>query len=226
MRSPASDDLGRIHTRRPRSTGLPVTQIDAEKHPDFDPEEGGRFVTLCETHSTFCQHDTFSLARAHTASPEEWCEPCREVAEKRGRDKTSGFTEEDRERARQSRSEAARKRAEAREQEKRRRSAEERAQEVWARFTVLAPPLEPEYTEEEDAAREEIRVKIADLVVGEKEDGFPAVLAALQEERAGLYRTAYVRALRRRGWTLERNGHGRVLRKGEERIPLPPGYLS
>ena len=53
---------------------MPV--IDANTHPDFNASEGGRWVTFCDTHGQFCQHESRSLARAFMGSPEEWCSGC------------------------------------------------------------------------------------------------------------------------------------------------------
>lgn len=72
-----------VKSRTARSTGLLVELIDAEASPDFDPAEGGRWVTLCVEHSEFVQHETRRLATSFLATPEEWCEACRPVAEER-----------------------------------------------------------------------------------------------------------------------------------------------
>lgn len=51
-----------------------VLIIDARGSDDFREDEGGRWVTFCEEHGDFCQHDTRALARDFKDAPEEWCE--------------------------------------------------------------------------------------------------------------------------------------------------------
>jgi hypothetical protein len=65
-------------TRRNRKTGSIIALLDAA-HPDsmFRSDEGGRWVTFCETHGLFVQHDTFKLARDWMAEPTCWCQECR-----------------------------------------------------------------------------------------------------------------------------------------------------
>jgi hypothetical protein len=58
-----------------RDTGATVTVATAA---DLGLDSaGGRWVTVCETHSTVCNHATLALARSH-ASRCEWCEECRD----------------------------------------------------------------------------------------------------------------------------------------------------
>lgn len=66
-----------------RSTGVTVELIDGE-HPDcdlFDPDEGGRWATICREHASIVQHETWKLARQFLGHPEEWCDDCRAIAE-------------------------------------------------------------------------------------------------------------------------------------------------
>lgn len=69
---------GCVEIRRARSTGTRVGVYHAEQAA-IDPS-GGRWVTVCETHSTLCNHDTLALARLHRSDPAGWCEDCREAA--------------------------------------------------------------------------------------------------------------------------------------------------
>jgi len=41
--------------------------------------EAGKWVTVCETHGTLCNHRTRALASFHLAAPWGWCEDCREL---------------------------------------------------------------------------------------------------------------------------------------------------
>jgi DNA-directed RNA polymerase specialized sigma24 family protein len=56
-----------------------VQVFDARKHPDFNEDEGGRWITFCDPHGQFCQHETRSLARAFAQAPEEWCSECQKA---------------------------------------------------------------------------------------------------------------------------------------------------
>ena len=76
---------GVVEARRTRETGRYVALIDALESPDYVPAEGGRWVTFCDRHGTFCQHETRALGRAFLAAPSEWCEPC-------GQDRLEGRT--------------------------------------------------------------------------------------------------------------------------------------
>jgi hypothetical protein len=67
-----------IQERRCRATGAIVSVIDAERSADFETAEGGRWVTYCETHETFCQHETRALAVHHAADSGTWCGLCAE----------------------------------------------------------------------------------------------------------------------------------------------------
>lgn len=64
--------------RKARSTGTTVQLLDAE-HPgsEFDPGDGGRWVTLCVDHGGYVQHDALANARDWSTVPEQWCPYCR-----------------------------------------------------------------------------------------------------------------------------------------------------
>lgn len=42
-----------------------------------DGGHGSRWYTTCEDHSVHVSHPTLKLARAHSTSPWDWCEQCR-----------------------------------------------------------------------------------------------------------------------------------------------------
>lgn len=63
---------------RNRQTGAVYVLVEAEAQ-GFDPE-GGPWVTLCERHSTVCNHETLALARSHLPTG-DWCEECRDETE-------------------------------------------------------------------------------------------------------------------------------------------------
>jgi hypothetical protein len=66
---------GCVSLRKSRETGVVVGIYRADQ-AGFD-DEGGPWVTVCEQHSTICNHDTFKLATYH-APMVDWCEECRE----------------------------------------------------------------------------------------------------------------------------------------------------
>lgn len=68
---------GIVYASRARSSGTIVGLYDVRKTDQFDPD-GGRWVTICENHSTIVNHLTRKLAEAFMASPEAWCEDCQE----------------------------------------------------------------------------------------------------------------------------------------------------
>lgn len=91
-----------IRTRsRAKSTGTTVLVIDARISPDFQEDEGGRWVTFCEEHGTFCQHETLrdpengigGGARTFAARPEEWCEACQAAVDDKNNIARMGATE-------------------------------------------------------------------------------------------------------------------------------------
>lgn len=68
---------GIVEKRRNRQNLGLYELHDARIHPDYAEEEGGRWVTFCVGHGTFCQHQTRRLASAFLAVPADWCEECR-----------------------------------------------------------------------------------------------------------------------------------------------------
>lgn len=69
---------GVIQDRVCRATGARVVVIDATCSDAFDPAEGGRWVTWCDRHETFAQHETRQAAVEWAADPEVWCGLCAE----------------------------------------------------------------------------------------------------------------------------------------------------
>lgn len=69
---------GCIQESRSRLTGSEVGLYEAEP-AGYDPE-GGRWVTVCHTHGTICNHETLVVARYHLPMC-EWCEDCMELLE-------------------------------------------------------------------------------------------------------------------------------------------------
>lgn len=63
---------------RSRRTGAVVMVGTAEDLSLCD--DGGRWVTICCTHWTVCNHTTLADARAH-APAVQWCEDCEEDVE-------------------------------------------------------------------------------------------------------------------------------------------------
>lgn len=53
-----------------------VTVYDARRYSDFREDEGGRWVTFCQKHGTFVQHETRALAYNWAKVPAEWCAEC------------------------------------------------------------------------------------------------------------------------------------------------------
>lgn len=62
--------------RRCLRTGGRVELHDARRSADFEEADGGRWVTFCAEHGTFCQHGTFNLARSWMAEPDAWYSDC------------------------------------------------------------------------------------------------------------------------------------------------------
>lgn len=64
--------------RRTQSWPGSVVALVDTKHPRnvFDPA-GGRWATVCVTHSTVCNHETHALAEYHLIAA-DWCEACQE----------------------------------------------------------------------------------------------------------------------------------------------------
>lgn len=67
---------GCVVQRRSRITGT-LAGLYRAQQAGMDPE-AGRWVTVCEDHSTCVNHDTLAAARAHLPDPSTWCEACRE----------------------------------------------------------------------------------------------------------------------------------------------------
>lgn len=60
-------------------TKATVVLLDGS-HEYKDPEaEGGRWVSLCHTHSYLVNHRTRALARSWLAEPWTWCDECQKL---------------------------------------------------------------------------------------------------------------------------------------------------
>lgn len=72
-----------IQNRRNRITGAHIAVIDARRDPgqNWQEDEGGRWVTWCDRHETFMQHETRSEATWQAADPTGWCGMCAEGME-------------------------------------------------------------------------------------------------------------------------------------------------
>ena len=71
-----NDLAGCVEQRRSRATGTMVGLYQAEQ-AGLDPD-AGKWVTVCEDHSTCVNHPTLSMARHHLPDPTGWCDDCRE----------------------------------------------------------------------------------------------------------------------------------------------------
>jgi hypothetical protein len=67
-----------VQDRVCRATGARVQVIDVRKDAEhgWDEDEGGRWITFCDRHETFCQHATRALAVYHAADSGVWCGMC------------------------------------------------------------------------------------------------------------------------------------------------------
>lgn len=68
---------GQRECRKNPRTKTWVVLVDVNE-AKLDPCSG-RWATICDIHSTICNHETQATARFFLAAPEEWCEFCREV---------------------------------------------------------------------------------------------------------------------------------------------------
>lgn len=67
---------GCVVQRMSRRTGYQVGLYKADQ-AGMDPESG-TWATVCEKHSTICNHESLALARSHLGDPTTWCELCQE----------------------------------------------------------------------------------------------------------------------------------------------------
>jgi hypothetical protein len=74
---------GYISCRKARSTGTIISVVDG-KAADLDTF-GGRWYNICEDHGETVAHGSLTLAKAHAAAPEGWCEDCRAILEQKRR---------------------------------------------------------------------------------------------------------------------------------------------
>jgi len=58
--------------RKNQRTGSEIEVCTAESE-NCDPD-GGKWVTICWTHGTICNHETKATAIGWAAYPDEWCE--------------------------------------------------------------------------------------------------------------------------------------------------------
>lgn len=68
--------MGEVTRSRSRDTGNVAVLIDTH-HRGGDWVDGtdGRWVTICDTHNTTCNHATRAIAYSHMATM-DWCEEC------------------------------------------------------------------------------------------------------------------------------------------------------
>jgi hypothetical protein len=67
---------GELERSKSRVTGTVNSLIDAEESPDFNSEEGGRWITFCNDHGQFVQHTSRSVAHGFRPRSDEWCSVC------------------------------------------------------------------------------------------------------------------------------------------------------
>lgn len=69
-----------VQDRRAQENGARVLVIDVRKDKghNWTEDEGGRWVTWCDRHETFAQHETKRGAKRQAASPTTWCGLCAE----------------------------------------------------------------------------------------------------------------------------------------------------
>lgn len=78
LRQKVRETTGRIQRRRSRKHGVMVLVVDAEVAGYCT--EAGRYATICEAHSTICNHETLQVA-LDWAPTCEWCEDCQGVSQ-------------------------------------------------------------------------------------------------------------------------------------------------
>lgn len=72
---------GCVIQRRNRITGTLIS-IYHTQQAGLDTS-GGQWATVCEAHSTICNHESLKLAR-HQAGVPHWCEQCPQISEIEG----------------------------------------------------------------------------------------------------------------------------------------------
>jgi hypothetical protein len=65
------------HESRNRKTGTRIMIID-NRQGSFDVG-GQKWITFCDDHGNYCEHETLKLASRHYAHPEGWCGDCEEM---------------------------------------------------------------------------------------------------------------------------------------------------
>lgn len=67
-----------IQDRISRINGARIIVIDARRDPgqNWLIDEGGRWITWCDRHETFCQHETRAEAVFQAGNPRSWCGMC------------------------------------------------------------------------------------------------------------------------------------------------------
>jgi len=73
--------VGERERRRSQETGALVVLVDADAEPYWLGNDGGRWVTVCDTHARLANHATLDLARGWMSQPSSWCDACLEIAE-------------------------------------------------------------------------------------------------------------------------------------------------
>lgn len=144
-------------SRVARVTGVLVELVDAD-HPectDFQSEEGGRWVTICREHTEFVQHETWKVARQFLGHPEEWCDGCREAP--KGDSAGDGFSEEERQRALETRRANAAAKQAQREAEKAKRDDKRDLEGQWTAWIFGEPMTDRVWLPAEKEAADKAR---------------------------------------------------------------------
>lgn len=82
---PVTEWLGyRAHTHARSTGGGLVVTVDATGWVADVVDEGGRWMTVCDQHSTNCHHPVLRNALAFMRSPEVWCEFCAAIVQGEG----------------------------------------------------------------------------------------------------------------------------------------------
>ena len=68
-----------VERRINRTTRATISLRDGQGEYANPKTEGGRWITLCETHGNLVNHETRALARSWMAEPQTWCEECSRI---------------------------------------------------------------------------------------------------------------------------------------------------
>lgn len=68
---------GCVQQRTARESGTTISVYHAAQ-AGLDDDDGCKWYTVCETHSTLVGHPTLALARDWSSKPTTWCDECGE----------------------------------------------------------------------------------------------------------------------------------------------------